>query len=93
MPEHYHERSPINFVKNLKNPLLLFHGEDDARVKPEQSKMFYEKAKKFGKNVELITFKNEGHGFIKKENEIRVLKKIDKFLNIIWKKQDSNLVN
>ncbi|MFA6119124.1 MAG: prolyl oligopeptidase family serine peptidase [Parachlamydiales bacterium] len=42
----YIERSPINFVENLSCPIILFHGEDDKIVLPEQSKMMFEALKR-----------------------------------------------
>lgn len=41
--------------------MLLFYGEDDTEVPIWQSKNFYDYAKAFGKNAELISYPDEGH--------------------------------
>ncbi len=59
----YFERSPINFVENLSCPLILFQGEDDKIVPPNQAEMMFKAL--MGKKVPTayLLFEKEGHGF------------------------------
>lgn len=60
--------SPIRYVKNIKTPLLIMHGESDPCVPPGQSFQFYRALKENGKDVRLLLFPREGHGFTEKEH-------------------------
>ncbi|GBG77526.1 hypothetical protein CBR_g23970 [Chara braunii] len=64
----YDDRSPINHVENLRRPLILFHGLEDAVVPPSQSRAIYTAVKEKGLPVALIEFEGERHGFRKAEN-------------------------
>ncbi|MDO5747126.1 MAG: S9 family peptidase [Actinomycetaceae bacterium] len=58
------ERSPANTVENIKAPLLLLQGQDDAIVPPNQATMMQEALQRHGITVELRLFSGEGHGFV-----------------------------
>ena len=60
--ELYNDRSAINFVANLSDPLLVIHRENDSRCPLQPVQVFVEKAKKLGKHVELYVEKGAGHG-------------------------------
>ena len=57
---------------------------NDVRVLPVESEEIVAGVKKNGVPVEYVTYKNEGHGFTKKENQINTAKKtlvfLDKYL-------------
>ncbi len=58
----YREYSPINFVANLKKPLLIYHGANDSRCPVVSVRRFHEEARKLNLPVELIVAGDEGHG-------------------------------
>ncbi len=59
-----HEKfSPINFVERIDTPLLMMHGEIDREVPFSQSLQLFRELKDLGKNVRLLLFPREGHGF------------------------------
>ncbi|MFC1558700.1 alpha/beta hydrolase family protein, partial [candidate division KSB1 bacterium] len=60
--EIYEKYSPIEFVTNVKTPLLITHGEEDKRVPITQSEQFYGSLKKLGAEVQFIRYPREGHG-------------------------------
>jgi dipeptidyl aminopeptidase/acylaminoacyl peptidase len=72
--------SPVVQAARLTRPVLLAHGEDDSRVPFNQFKMMRDAAAKEGKQVELLTFKDEGHGFDKQEDETKWLDTLEAFL-------------
>jgi len=87
-PDHakyQYERSPINFVDRISRPLLVVQGENDARVKKDQSDRIVEKLQKRGVPVHYLVIPGEGHGFSKIENTIKAFLATDRFLDrYIW---------
>ncbi len=65
------ERSPITDVDNVKTPLLVMQGAKDPRVVKSESDQLVERLRELGRTVEYVVFDDEGHGFTKRENEVR----------------------
>jgi dipeptidyl aminopeptidase/acylaminoacyl peptidase len=76
----YEDRSPINFVDQVKAPLLLLAGGHDPRCPKEETLQVVEAIKKRGGVVEYKVFENEGHGFARVENQIDAYKRAADFL-------------
>jgi dipeptidyl aminopeptidase/acylaminoacyl peptidase len=76
--------SPLLHATSIKKPLMVLQGANDPRVLKKESDEVVEIVKKNGVPVEYIVFPDEGHGFVKKENEIkgygRILQFLDKYL-------------
>lgn len=62
--------SPINHIGNVTAPLLIMQGANDPRVPLSESTQMYEALKALGRDVELLVFADEGHGWAKRENRI-----------------------
>ena len=79
-----HRISPLFNADRIKAPLLVLQGANDPRVLKVESDEIVAAVKKKGVPVEYIVFEDEGHGFVKKENEIEgytaVLAFLDKYL-------------
>jgi len=76
-----YEISPLFHAKNIKNPIMVLQGANDPRVLQIESDEIVKEARNSGVYVEYLLFDDEGHGFIKKENQIEGYRKILKFLN------------
>ena len=63
--------SPLFHADKIKVPLMVLQGANDPRVLKAESDDIVAAAKKNGVPVEYVVFPDEGHGFVKKENEIR----------------------
>lgn len=74
------ERSPINYVDNIKCPLLVVQGRHDPRVVVEESDQIVDKLRSQNKPVEYIILEDEGHGFSRVKNTIDVFKRKIEFL-------------
>lgn len=72
VPEVYHERSPLNFISNIRGRLLIVHGLRDPNVSPANTHLATEALDAAGIRYELLTFPDEGHGIWKRPNR-RVL--------------------
>ena len=76
----YEDRSPINFVDQIKAPLYLLAGGNDPRCPKEEAQQVVDAVKKRGGVVEYKVYENEGHGFAKVENQIDAYKRVADFL-------------
>ncbi len=79
-----YNKSPLFFAKHIKKPLIVLQGANDPRVLQVESDEMVANVRRNGVPVEYIIFPNEGHGFVKKENEIKgyeaILVFLDKYL-------------
>jgi len=78
--ERYMERSPINFVDQIKAPLLILAGGHDPRCPSTESEQVASAVKKRNGVAELKIYENEGHGFAKVENQIDAYTRVADFL-------------
>lgn len=76
----YEDRSPINFVNQIKAPLYLLAGGNDPRCPKTESQQVVDAVKKRGGVAEFKIYENEGHGFSKVENQIDAYRRIADFL-------------
>jgi len=75
------EISPLFHADKITKPLIVLQGKNDPRVIKPESDEIVEAIKKKKGVVEYVVFDNEGHGFTKKDNEIRAYKAILDFLD------------
>ena len=74
------DRSPINFVGQIKAPLLLLAGGNDPRCPHTEAEQVAAAIKKRNGVVEIKVYENEGHGFAKIENQIDAYTRVADFL-------------
>ncbi|MEE8585580.1 MAG: S9 family peptidase [Acidobacteriota bacterium] len=67
--ETFRKFSPFEYVKNVKTPLMITHGENDMRVPIAQAEQYYTALKKLGVEVEFVRYPREGHG-IREPNHV-----------------------
>lgn len=70
--ERFIKDSPVTYLDGMTKPMLVIQGAKDPRVVKEESDQIVAKLKEKGRNVEYLVLEDEGHGFSKKENEIKV---------------------
>ena len=61
LPHRHHDVSPISFAHRVNTPLLILHGQNDARVPSSQAQYFYRALRKHNAEVELAIYPREGH--------------------------------
>jgi prolyl oligopeptidase len=66
----YDKFSPVNYVSNVKTPLLMIHGDEDPVVPVSQAVEYYTALKKHGKTVKFLRFPREGHGIDEPQHRI-----------------------
>ena len=62
-PEKLLSRSPISYAARVTAPVLLLHGEADARCPVGQSEEYFVALKRLGKTVEFVRFPESNHSF------------------------------
>lgn len=77
---YLHDRSPVNFVQNIRVPLLNAYGYNDARVAIRQWKLLEPQLKKHGKTYEIIINDKEGHGFHNEAARLDFYRRLETFL-------------
>jgi len=80
--------SPLYNYQKIKHPLIVFQGANDVRVLKVESDEIVEGVKKNGVPVEYVVYPDEGHGFVKKENQITTSKRTLEFLDKYLKPKD-----
>lgn len=61
----YRDRSPIHHVASLTAPMIIFQGDQDRVVPPNQAEQMAAALRAAGHKVEVHLFEGEGHGFRK----------------------------
>ncbi|SEL42293.1 Dipeptidyl aminopeptidase/acylaminoacyl peptidase [Aquimarina amphilecti] len=85
--------SPLFHTEKVTKPLIVLQGAKDPRVLKVESDEIVAGVKKNGVPVEYVLFEDEGHGFVKKENQIEAYGRILKFLDKYLKEPGSEIIN
>lgn len=81
--------SPLFHTDKVTKPLIVLQGAQDPRVLQAESDEIVAGVRKNGVPVEYVLFEDEGHGFVKKENQITAYSKILEFLDEYLKEEKS----
>ncbi|HEY4601811.1 MAG TPA: alpha/beta fold hydrolase, partial [Cerasibacillus sp.] len=78
--ERFIKDSPDTYLNTMTKPMLVIQGANDPRVVKAESDQIVEKLREKKREVEYLVLEDEGHGFSKKENEIKVYQHMLSFL-------------
>ncbi len=73
--------SPLYHAADIRVPLLIGHGQFDPRVKLAQSEKIVETIRKNGGKVTFVVYSDEGHGFVRPENNLDFDGRTEEFLH------------
>ena len=75
VPDLYAKMSPFWYANQIKDPILLMHGEvdDNTGTFPINSERLYAALKGFGATTRLVMLPNEAHGYAARETLLHVL--------------------
>ncbi|WP_420463610.1 prolyl oligopeptidase family serine peptidase [Candidatus Palauibacter sp.] len=68
-PEAHRRNSPIHEVHNMETPLLMAFGDEDGVVDWDQGTEFFNFARRAGKQMVLLVYEGEDHGFREEANQ------------------------
>ncbi len=74
-------KSPLFHASNIVRPLMVLQGANDPRVLKVESDEIVAAVKANGVPVDYLLFEDEGHGFVKKENQEEAARRILAFLD------------
>jgi dipeptidyl aminopeptidase/acylaminoacyl peptidase len=72
VPDRFRNRSPLNFVENIRGRLLIVQGLQDPNVTPENVRVVEAALEQNSITYQLLAFEDEGHGIHRSKN-LRVL--------------------
>jgi dipeptidyl aminopeptidase/acylaminoacyl peptidase len=78
-PQRYFERSPINFVQDIRGKLLIIQGALDPNVTPENVRQVVQRLEAHHIPYELLVFDDEGHGVYKLANQEKLFARLADF--------------
>jgi dipeptidyl aminopeptidase/acylaminoacyl peptidase len=83
-PAVYARSSPITFIKNVKTPTLVLHGDRDSEVPTPQGYEFWHALKTLGVPTQLVIFEGEGHAVSRRDHvrdmQARIVAWFDRYL-------------
>lgn len=85
--EGYARNSPSTWVENVSNPILIWTGEKDPQINPNQSIAFYLALRRLNRKVVFLNYSNESHSLLKKESQIDLYYRFNDWLNYYLKDQ------
>ncbi|AJH14483.1 alpha/beta hydrolase family protein [Myroides profundi] len=91
--ELYIKNSPIMYVDKIKTPLLTFTGKQDENIHWGQSRELFIGMLRYNIPHIALFYKNEGHGLIKKVNQIDITKRTMSWFNYFLKDENSTSTN
>jgi dipeptidyl aminopeptidase/acylaminoacyl peptidase len=86
----YEADSPLAYIKNAKAPLLVLQGDNDIRVPKEEAQQVVKILQDAGKTVDVHYYPNEGHGFVKRENQVDAIERTINWFDRYLKGKASN---
>ena len=73
-------RSPVTYADQITTPLFVIQGANDPRVPRGESDQIVERLRARGVDVRYDVYDDEGHGFTKRENQLRSQRDTAEFL-------------
>lgn len=72
--------SPLTHADEIRAPLLVVHGRNDPRVPVQEAEQIAASLRHRRRPVELLVFDDEGHGIVRKENQLTAWSRAAAFL-------------
>ena len=69
VPDRFYQRSPINFIENIRGHLLIVQGAQDPNVTPKNVSDVIFALEKTRIPYQTLIFEDEGHGISKRQNQ------------------------
>jgi len=73
--------SPVYHADRIRVPLMMVQGANDVRVNIRNSDLIVAEARKHGVPVIYVVYTDEGHGFVRPENNLDFYGRVEEFLS------------
>ncbi|WP_228444840.1 alpha/beta hydrolase family protein [Chryseobacterium echinoideorum] len=84
LKQKYIDNNPLYFAENVSRPMMLWTGEKDLNVDPEETRSFFNALRQERKSVLAFFYKNEGHSLrskvLQKDFTYKFIQWLDYFL-------------
>jgi dipeptidyl aminopeptidase/acylaminoacyl peptidase len=74
--------SPVHHASQIRCPLLVVHGDNDPRVPVSEAEQIVAELTRRGVPVEFLRYGNEGHGLVRRENQVEAYARAAHFLSV-----------
>lgn len=74
--QRWQERTPVNHADRIRQPVIFFQGGKDPIVVPHQTESMVAALEAAGRQPEYHFFADEGHGFRRADNQVRLLERL-----------------
>ncbi|GCE07423.1 S9 family peptidase [Dictyobacter aurantiacus] len=74
--QRHRELSPITFASRVKTPVLILHGENDARVPVSQAIGFHRALRHYQVPTEMVLYPREPHGIGERAHQLDLLRRV-----------------
>ena len=71
--------SPLHAADRIRAPLLVVHGTNDPRVPIYEAEQIVGTLERLGVPVEFLRFDDEGHGLVRRDNQVRAYARAAQF--------------
>jgi dipeptidyl aminopeptidase/acylaminoacyl peptidase len=78
--DQFRATSPLANAARIRQPVLMAYGGLDRRVPIENGERMRNALAGHNRNVEWIVYADEGHGWLKEENNVDFWSRVEKFL-------------
>jgi dipeptidyl aminopeptidase/acylaminoacyl peptidase len=75
-PHRHAEVSPLSYARHVTTPLLILHGENDARVPVSQATSFHRALRRLGTPLEMVIYPREPHGIEERNHQIDLMRRV-----------------
>lgn len=75
-PQAHRARSPLTYIKQVRTPTLILHGQEDHDVSLPQAYEMYVALKALGVETQLVTYPRENHPILERDHQIDLLERV-----------------
>jgi dipeptidyl aminopeptidase/acylaminoacyl peptidase len=72
----YWKVSPMRYIRNVRTPTLILHGDQDARVHPAQGMEYHRALKTLGVPTTFVRYPREPHGIKERAHQIDLMERL-----------------
>jgi dipeptidyl aminopeptidase/acylaminoacyl peptidase len=80
-PAAYDVADVVSLIDRIQAPVLIMHGEEDARAPFLNFQLAVEALERHGKEFESKSYPGEGHGFRNPENQVDLYRRLEEFFD------------